>query len=169
VSDLRELYQEVILDHSRRPRNFGELPGANRRMDGLNPLCGDKTTIFLRVEDGLVRDAHFVGAGCSISMASASMMTEAVKGRTLAEAEALFGRFHELITGSPREAGARGEGESGAAAGLGKLAAFSGVCEYPARVKCAALAWQTLKAALKSEEAAAEPVSTEPTSAEEEQ
>ena len=155
-SDLRELYQEVILDHSKRPRNFGPLPEANREVDGRNPLCGDKTTIYLKVEDGVVKDAHFVGAGCSISMASASMMTEAVKGRTLAEADALFRRFHELITGSPAAAGARGDGEEAreeaeAAVELGKLAVFSGVCEYPARVKCAALAWHTLKAALAEE------------------
>jgi len=149
VTDLRELYQEVILDHSRRPRNFGELPDANRRVDGQNPLCGDKTTILLKVEDGIVVDAHFVGSGCSISMASASMMTEAVKGRTLVEAEALFRRFHELITGSPAAAAGRLDGEDEAAGvELGKLAAFSGVCEYPARVKCAALAWHTLKEAL---------------------
>ncbi len=159
MSDLRELYQEVILDHSKRPRNFGDLPDANRRVDGRNPLCGDVTTIFLKVENGVVKDAHFVGAGCSISMASASMMTEAVKGRTLAEAEALFERFHDLVTGSPAAAGARGE-EDESAADLGKLAVFSGVCEYPARVKCAALAWQTLKAALDADPPA-EPVTTE--------
>jgi nitrogen fixation protein NifU and related proteins len=165
-NDLRELYQEVILDHSKRPRNFGPLPDANREVDGRNPLCGDKTTIFLKVEEGVVKDAHFVGAGCSISMASASMMTEAVKGHTLVEAEALFKRFHELITGNPAAAGARGESEAEAredaeaAVELGKLAVFSGVCEYPARVKCAALAWHTLKAALAEGHAPA-PVSTE--------
>jgi nitrogen fixation NifU-like protein len=162
MSDLRELYQEVILDHSRRPRNFGELPGANRTMDGRNPLCGDVTTIFLKVENGVVQDAHFVGAGCSISMASASMMTEAVKGRTLSEAEALFRRFHDLITGSPAEAGAREEVDAKEAVELGKLAVFSGVCEYPARVKCAALAWQTLKAALKGERPAGKVTTEEP-------
>jgi nitrogen fixation NifU-like protein len=160
LSDLRDLYQEVILDHSKRPRNFGGLPDANRRMDGRNPLCGDVTTIFLKVEDGVVKDAHFVGAGCSISMASASMMTEAVKGRTLAEAEALFKRFHDLVTGSPAAAGARDDEDEAGLVELGKLAAFSGVCEYPARVKCAALAWQTLKAALKAD-SQGEPVTTE--------
>ena len=139
MTDLRELYQEVILDHSKRPRNFGELPEANRRVDGQNPLCGDQTTIFLKIADGVVQDAHFVGAGCSISMASASMMTEAVKGKTVAEAEALFHHFHALITGEERDDDAPD---------LGKLAVFSGVCEYPARVKCAALAWHTFKAAL---------------------
>jgi len=141
---LRELYQEVILDHSRRPRNFGELPEANRMVDGQNPLCGDKTRIYLKIEDGVVKDAHFVGAGCSISMASASMMTEAVKGRTVAEAEALFRHFHALITGEERDEDAPD---------LGKLAVFSGVCEYPVRVKCAALAWHTFKAALSGEDA----------------
>jgi nitrogen fixation NifU-like protein len=162
MTDLRELYQEVILDHSRRPRNFGELAGANRRVDGHNPLCGDRTTIFLKVEGGIVVDAHFVGTGCSISMASASMMTEAVKGRTLYEVEALFQRFHELITGDPVTAATREEAEEPEAAALGKLAAFSGVCEYPARVKCAALAWHTLKEALRRGGAAhAGPVTTE--------
>jgi len=162
VSDLRELYQEVILDHSRRPRNFGELPGANRTMDGRNPLCGDTTTIFLKVENGVVQDAHFVGAGCSISMASASMMTESVKGRTLAEAEALFRRFHDLITRSPAAGGGAEDEEERQAAELGKLAVFSGVCEYPARVKCAALAWHTLKAALKGDQPAGQVTTEEP-------
>jgi nitrogen fixation NifU-like protein len=143
MTDLRELYQEVILDHSKRPRNFGELADANRKVDGQNPLCGDRTTIFLKIEDGVVRDAHFVGAGCSISMASASMMTEAVKGKTVAEAEKLFQHFHALITGEERDDDAPD---------LGKLAVFSGVCEYPVRVKCAALAWHTFKAALAEED-----------------
>ena len=150
MTDLRELYQEVILDHSKRPRNFGELPEANRRVDGQNPLCGDQTTIFLKIADGVVQDAHFVGAGCSISMASASMMTEAVKGKTVAEAEALFHHFHALITGEERDDDAPD---------LGKLAVFSGVCEYPVRVKCAALAWHTFKAALSQQ--GGEPLTTE--------
>jgi nitrogen fixation NifU-like protein len=149
MTDLRELYQEVILDHSRRPRNFGELEGANRQVDGHNPLWGDQTTIFLKVENGIVVDAHFVGAGCSISMASASMMTEAVKGRTLVEVEALFRSFHELITGSPAKAAGQVQADEQEVAELGKLAVFSGVCEYPARVKCAALAWHTLREALR--------------------
>jgi nitrogen fixation NifU-like protein len=167
MSDLRDLYQDVILDHGRKPRNFGELPMANRRVEGANPLCGDKTTIFLQVEDGVVRDARFVGAGCSISMASASMMTEAVKGRTVEEAEALFTRFHDLITVGP--GAVKGETDGSAPQGLGKLAVFSGVCEYPARVKCAALAWHTLKAALDGDEDDVDmgkPVSTEAASAE---
>jgi nitrogen fixation NifU-like protein len=149
-SELRELYQEVILDHSRKPRNFGEPAGANRHAQGLNPLCGDRATVYLSLEGDVVKDAGFVGAGCSISTASASMMTESIKGKTRAEVEALFQRFHELIT---REAGVRKEG-----ADLGKLAVFSGVGEFPARVKCATLAWHALRAALQNEEA---PVSTE--------
>jgi nitrogen fixation NifU-like protein len=139
--DLRELYQEVILDHSRKPRNFRELPGANCSAEGHNPLCGDRTTIYLRVEDDVVRDASFQGSGCSISTASASMMTDALKGRTLAEAKALFERFHELVTADPSRAAA-------ASAELGKLAVFAGVHEFPMRVKCASLAWHTMKAAL---------------------
>jgi nitrogen fixation protein NifU and related proteins len=145
MSDLRELYQEVILDHSKRPRNFRVLDGANHRSEGFNPLCGDKATIFVRVEDGVVKDASFQGAGCSISTASASMMTEGVKGKTSAEVEALFERFHELVTGAPDKAG-----KSDTTA-LGKLAVFSGVCEFPVRVKCASLPWHTLRAALHGE------------------
>ena len=141
MGELRELYQEVILDHSKRPRNFGEPAGANRRAEGYNPLCGDRETVFVRLEDDLLKDVGFRGAGCAISTASASMMTEAVKGRTRAEAEALFERFHDLITGR--------DGHTGAAAPeLGKLAVFSGVREFPVRVKCATLPWHTLRAAL---------------------
>jgi nitrogen fixation NifU-like protein len=147
--DLRELYQEVILDHGRRPRNLREIPHAAHKADGYNPLCGDRATIFVEVDGDVVKDASFVGKGCSISTASASMMTEAVKGKTLAEAEALFERFHALVTGEPEPAGGPD---------LGKLAVFSGVSEFPARVKCASLAWHTLRAALKDEGA---PVTTE--------
>jgi len=150
-AELRELYQEVILDHSKRPRNFRELPGA-RKAEGFNPLCGDKATVFVTVEDGIVKDASFVGKGCSISTASASMMTESIKGKRLEDAERLFARFHELVTAAPDQAGQKAVPE------LGKLAVFSGVCEFPVRVKCATLPWHTLKAALKGE---AEPVSTE--------
>ncbi len=139
MSELRELYQSVILDHNKRPRNFGELPGANRAADGHNPLCGDRLRVELRVEDGVVADVAFRGDGCAISRASASLMTEAVKGRPVAEAERLFGLFHGLVTGQP--ANASGDG-------LGKLAVFSGVREFPIRVKCATLAWHTLRAAL---------------------
>ena len=141
MGELRELYQEVILDHSKRPRNFGEVPGANRSAEGYNPLCGDRETVFVRLEDDVLRDVGFRGTGCAISTASASMMTDAVKGRTRAEAEQLFERFHRLITGQD------GEKERGAPE-LGKLAVFSGVREFPVRVKCATLPWHTLKAAL---------------------
>jgi nitrogen fixation NifU-like protein len=149
--DLRELYQETILDHSRRPRNFGAPEGASARAEGHNPLCGDRLTLYLTVEDGIVKEAAFQGAGCSISTASASMMTEAIKGRTREEVERLFARFHAMVTAAP-ESGAEPD------AALGKLAVFSGVCEFPARVKCASLAWHTLKAALERSPAA---VSTE--------
>jgi nitrogen fixation protein NifU and related proteins len=152
MSDLRELYQEMILDHSRKPRNFGELPTANARAEGHNPLCGDRATVYVQVEGGVVRDVRFKGAGCSISTASASMMTESVKGRSREEVERLFDRFHALITASPEHAG-RASGTE-----LGKLAVFSGVSEFPVRVKCASLPWHTLKAALEGEQA---PVSTE--------
>jgi len=149
-SELRELYQEVILDHSKRPRNFRALPAASKA-EGFNPLCGDRATVFVEVQDGTVKDASFVGSGCSISTASASMMTEAVKGKSAAEAEALFERFHALITAPPDQAG--GEHPE-----LGKLAVFAGVCEFPVRVKCASLPWHTLKAALQG---AGDTVSTE--------
>ena len=152
MSDLRDLYQEVILDHSKRPRNFHAIAGASRKAEGYNPLCGDRETVYLVLEGDRVRDVAFQGAGCAISTASASMMTESVKGKTRAEAEALFARFHELITGK------NGGAESGPE--LGKLEVFSGVREYPVRVKCATLPWHTLKAALESEGAPAV-VSTE--------
>ena len=152
MTDLRELYQEVILDHSKRPRNFHEIPGATRKADGVNPLCGDRATIYVTLENDRVKDASFVGKGCSISTASASMMTDAVKGKTRAEALALFERFHELLTGDPTQASHKEGAE------LGKLAVFSGVCEFPVRVKCATLAWHTLKAALEGDD---QPVSTE--------
>jgi nitrogen fixation NifU-like protein len=140
MSDLRELYQEVILDHNRRPRNFGALDGANRKADGYNPLCGDKITIYLRVRDGVIDGVSFQGAGCAISKASASMMTDAVKGKTVAEVEALFEEFHRMVTA---DIDALPDAEK-----LAKLAAFAGVREFPSRVKCASLAWHTLHAAL---------------------
>ncbi len=139
MSDLRELYQQIILDHNRAPRNFREIEGANRVADANNPLCGDKFKLYVRVSDGVIEDIGFRGSGCAISKASASLMTSAVKGKTTAEAEALFDAFHDLITGS--EPGGKGKE-------LGKLAAFSGVREFPARVKCATLSWHTLRAAL---------------------
>jgi nitrogen fixation NifU-like protein len=139
--DLRELYQEVILDHSKRPRNFRALPDANRRAEGHNPLCGDRATVYLRVEDDVVREASFEGSGCSISTASASMMTDALKGKTLDEVRRMFESFHELVTADPSKS-------QTAAAELGKLGVFAGVHEFPMRVKCASLAWHTMKAAL---------------------
>jgi nitrogen fixation NifU-like protein len=151
TSELRELYQEVILDHSKKPRNLREIPGASRA-EGFNPLCGDKATVYVAMDGDVVKDVSFVGKGCSISTASASMMTEAVRGKSRAETAALFERFHDLITGDPSKPG-RPEAQE-----LGKLAVFSGVCEFPVRVKCAALAWHTLMAAMQG---AAEPISTE--------
>jgi len=151
MSDLRDLYQEVILDHSKRPRNFRALPGASHRAEGYNPLCGDRATVYLRLEGDRLSDVAFEGSGCSISTASASMMTESVKGKSREEVERLFTRFHDLVTAAPDRGGK-------AAPELGKLAVFSGVSEFPVRVKCASLPWHTLKAALEREPAA---VSTE--------
>jgi len=145
---LRELYQEVILDHSKNPRNFREIDNASHEAKGHNPLCGDRLVLYLLVEEGVIRDVAFQGAGCAISTASASMMTEALKGKTEAEAEKLFGSFHDLVTG-------KNEGSDDV---LGKLAVFGGVRDYPVRVKCATLAWHTLNAALAKKE---EAISTE--------
>jgi nitrogen fixation NifU-like protein len=142
MSDLRDLYQEVIIDHSRRPRNFGRLEQANHRAEGYNPLCGDKLTVYLKVDDGVIHDAKFEGAGCAISTASASLMTEALKGKTQAEAEALFAGFRSLVTG---------DGPALLTVPLGKLEVLAGVQEFPARVKCATLAWHTLSAALRDQ------------------
>ena len=140
MSDTRELYQLVILDHNKSPRNFHALEDADRRADGHNRLCGDQLTVYLKMDGDVIRDVAFVGKGCAISKASASLMTEAVKGKTIEEAEALFGRFHDLLTGPPDvKADARS---------FGKLAVFSGVREFPARVKCATLSWHTLHTAL---------------------
>lgn len=147
-TDLRDLYQQVILDHNRTPRNFRVLEGANRTAEGYNPLCGDQMKLYLNVENGVIKDAAFQGKGCAISKASASMMTAGVIGKPLDEAEALFHRVHAMLTG---ETDAVGES-------LGKLAVFSGVREFPSRIKCATLAWHTLHAALSG---SAEPVSTE--------
>ncbi len=150
MSDLRELYQEVILDHSRKPRNFHEIPGASRTAVGNNPLCGDRVTVYLRLDGDRIVDASFQGSGCAISKASASMMTDAVKGKTKAEAEVMFEKFHDMVT-----SGGKDSTETEA---LGKLAVFAGVSEFPIRVKCASLAWHTLRAAL---EAKTDAVSTE--------
>jgi nitrogen fixation NifU-like protein len=146
MSDLRELYQQVILDHNRKPRHFGRLAEANRTAEGDNPLCGDRLTLDLHVVDGLIQDAAFEGTGCAISKASASMLTDAIIGTSEADADALFRRVHAMLAGvAPSD-------------GLGKLAVFSGVREFPGRVKCATLAWHTLQAALAG---VAEPVTTE--------
>jgi nitrogen fixation protein NifU and related proteins len=141
MSDLRELYQELIVDHNRRPRNFGPLPDADRRAEGHNPLCGDRVTVYVKLDGDRIADVHFEGAGCAISTASASLMTLAVKGKTVAEADALFHRFHDLVTGQ-RE-GPELEEQ------LGKLAVLAGVREFPSRVKCATLAWHTLESGLR--------------------
>ena len=146
MSDLRDLYQEVILDHNRVPRNFGKLENANREAEGHNPLCGDRVRVSLHVEDGRIEGIAFQGSGCAISTASASLMTEALKGRTVEEARRLFHGFHELLT------------TGGDAADLGKLAVFAGVREYPIRIKCATLAWHAVQAALDQKD---HPVSTE--------
>ena len=140
MADLRELYQEVILDHHKRPRNCRRPDDANRRADGFNPLCGDKVSVFVRLEDGVVRDIAFQGSGCAISTASASMMTECLKGKSEAEAARIFERFHDLVTGKTPAGADHSE--------LGKLAVFEGVRDYPMRVKCATLAWHTMRAAL---------------------
>lgn len=147
MSELRELYQETILEHSRKPRNFGVLDPASHKAEGYNPLCGDHYTVFLDVKDGSIQNVSFEGSGCAISKASASMMTQALKGKTTAEAEALFTRFHDLVTG-----------HGGSPESMGKLAVFGGVSEFPLRVKCATLAWHTLRAALSGEQQA---ISTE--------
>ena len=151
MSDLTDLYQEVILDHNRRPRNFGSLPDANRTAKGHNPLCGDKLTLYVRVEGDRIADISFEGSGCAISKASASLMTDAVKGQSVADADALFDRFHAMVK-TPIDQPVDEDA-------LGKLAVFSGVREFPMRVKCASLAWHTLHAALKNP--TAEPVKTE--------
>ena len=144
---LDDLYQEVILDHNRRPRNFRTIDGG-RKAEGFNPLCGDRLTVYVRIEDGVITDASFQGSGCAISKASASMMTESVKGKTVAEVDALFARFQRMIT-----APADGPSDS-----MGKLTALAGVRQFPIRVKCASLPWRTLTAAM---EARDEMVSTE--------
>ena len=141
MSDLRELYQAVILDHNKNPRNFGRPEGANREARGDNPLCGDKVTIYAAVEDGVIRDVGFEGSGCAISTAAASLLTESVKGRSVEDFAKLFDRYHGLVTAS------------GTSEDLGKLAVFEGVREFPMRVKCATLAWHTLRSALGSGEA----------------
>ncbi len=149
MSDLSELYQQVILDHNKKPRNFFRLEGATRSAEGYNPLCGDHITVYMDLEGEVIKNLSFQGSGCAISKASASIMTESLKGKTKAEAENLFTKVHKML----RAEVGKSNNEK-----LGKLAVFSGVCEFPARVKCASLAWHTVRAAL---EARGEPVSTE--------
>jgi len=143
MSELSELYQQVILDHNKKPRNFHKLENANRSAEGFNPLCGDHLNVYLHVEDDQVKDVSFEGSGCAISKASASMMTQAVKGKTKAEAESLFDEFHRMATGELDEENDPNQ--------LGKLKIFAGVRDFPARVKCATLSWHTMRAALEGE------------------
>jgi nitrogen fixation protein NifU and related proteins len=142
MSDLSDLYQEVILDHNRQPRNFRRMEGASHYAEGYNPLCGDRVTVFLKIADDRIADIAFEGSGCAISKASASLMTDRLKGSTVAEARTLFDRFHRMVTTPANQ-----EVEE-----LGKLSALAGVREFPVRVKCASLAWHTLKAAMDREE-----------------
>lgn len=144
MSELMDLYQEVILDHNKKPRNYGSLANPDRHAEGNNPLCGDELQIFLKMDGDRIDDIRFECSGCAISTASASLMTEAIRGKTVSEVDSLFEGFHELLTGDPSVTAKAG-------AELGKLAVFSGVREFPVRVKCATLAWHTLQAALKGD------------------
>ena len=146
MSELSELYQQVILDHNKKPRNFRKVEGGNRSAEGFNPLCGDQLTVYLDVEDDLVKDVGFEGSGCAISKAAASMMTQAVKGKTKEQAENLFQEFHSMVTGELNE-----ETDENS---LGNLKIFAGVRDFPVRVKCATLAWHTLHAALNNQDQA---------------
>jgi nitrogen fixation protein NifU and related proteins len=145
MAELDDLYQEVILDHNKSPRNFRVMESADHKADGYNPLCGDHVTVYLRLRDGSIEDISFQGSGCAISKASASMMTAELKGKKETEAEALFEKVHKMLTGDGSD-----DGQS-----LGKLAVLSGVCKFPARVKCASLAWHTMNSALKGDAAVA--------------
>lgn len=147
--ELRDLYQEVIFDHNRNPRNFRVIEDADRKVEGFNPLCGDRLTLYLKLDGDVISDASFQGSGCAISTASVSLMTEIVKGKTITEAEELFHQVHEMVTGKDEDVNLEA---------IGKLAVLAGVRDYPARVKCASLAWHTLDAAIKNEK---QPVSTE--------
>ncbi len=139
--DLKDLYQEIIVDHNRSPRNFRKVKNANRSAEGYNPLCGDKLTIFMRIEKGVIEDVSFEGSGCAISVASASLMTQYIKGKTEKEADAVFNKFHEMVMD---KSDITADFES-----MGKLAALAGVKQYPSRIKCATLCWHTLNAAIK--------------------
>ena len=147
--DLKDLYQEIIVDHNRSPRNFGKLDDADRRLEGFNPLCGDRLTLYLKLDDGKIDDISFDGSGCAISVASASLMTEAMKGLSTDKAESIFNDFHQLVTSDGSEVDVDA---------LGKLAALAGVRDYPTRVKCATLCWHTLHSALEGDD---EIISTE--------
>lgn len=149
MSDLKDLYQEVILDHNKNPQNFFKLENANRHAEGYNPLCGDHLTVYLKLEGDKIQEISFEGSGCAISKASGSMMTSNIKGKTVVEINQLFEKFHTMLTGEPNAT---------LPEGLDKLEVFSGVCEFPSRVKCATLAWHTLKSALEGKQ---ETVSTE--------
>jgi nitrogen fixation protein NifU and related proteins len=149
MSELTDLYQEVILDHNRRPRNFRALEEPSRTQEGYNPLCGDRLVVYVKLAGDVIEDVTFQGTGCAISKASASLMTDALKGKTIVEAREMFDRFHDMVTSSPDMP----------AADLGKLSVFAGVREYPTRIKCASLAWHTLKAAVSNDTAG--PISTE--------
>ena len=149
MSDLTDLYQEVILDHNRRPHNFRVIDAATAKQEGYNPLCGDRLTLYLTLDGDVIKDAAFQGSGCAISKASASLMTDAVKGKTVDQARELFEQFHAMITSNPETPPAE----------LGKLSVFAGVREFPTRIKCASLAWHTMKAAVASDNSS--PVSTE--------
>src|SRR5688572_13124776 len=149
MSELTDLYQEVILDHNRRPHNFRVIETATAKQEGYNPLCGDRLTLYVTVDGDVIKDVAFQGSGCAISKASASLMTDALKGKTVAEARELFDQFHDMITSNPETP----------PADLGKLSVLAGVREFPTRIKCASLAWHTMKAAVASDTAA--PVSTE--------
>ncbi|MEO7157487.1 MAG: Fe-S cluster assembly sulfur transfer protein SufU [Vicinamibacterales bacterium] len=160
MSELSELYQEVILDHNRRPHNFRVIDAPTAQQEGYNPLCGDRLTLYLTLDGNVIKDAAFQGQGCAISKASASLMTDSVKGRTVAEARLLFEAFHAMITSDPTTPFADLPTDArGAAVDLGKLSVFAGVREFPTRIKCASLAWHTMKAAVAHETDA--PVSTE--------
>jgi nitrogen fixation NifU-like protein len=144
MSELSELYQQVILDHNKKPRNFRKMEEANARAEGFNPLCGDQLTVYMQMDGGVVREISFEGSGCAISKASASMMTQSLTGRTRDEAEVIFHEFHRMVTGELDEETTPHH--------LGRLTIFSGVRDYPARVKCASLCWHTMKAALEGQE-----------------
>ena len=144
MSDLSDLYQEVILDHNKRPRNFREIQSPSHQAEGFNPLCGDRLNLYVQVDGDVITDLAFLGSGCAISKASASLMTDELKGRTLAEARTLFARFHQVVTTPPDQPVEE----------LGKLSVLAGVREFPVRIKCASLAWHTLKAALDREQIA---------------